>query len=206
MGETRDLNQAALNQAALNQTTARAEGGAMRHPWYDDRLGRTVRTGLGDVRGAQPSDQIWQRIAADLGLPSDAGVAVGLAVTPNGWLRRFERWRAELARPLGRWASISAIAVAVAVVAVSFDVVLSGQYGGPFAWSTAGLHQIGVPQDEAGIQPSPQNRAPADMSAARWWPNGAPAAKGERRTAGSSPLVLAPAYASRPPARVVVPR
>lgn len=195
-----------VEDSSVKRTPARAEGGAVRHPWYDDRLGRAVRTGLGDVRSAQPSAEIWQRIASDLGLPLDAGAAAGLAAPPDNWSRRLDRWRAELTRPLGRWASISAIAVAVAVVALSFDVVLSGHDDGPFAWTTAELHQIGVPEDEAGIQPSPQNRAPADMSAARWWPDDTRTAGRDRGMSAGSPLVLAPAYASRPPARVVVPR
>lgn len=193
----------------MKRKSARAGGGAVRHPWYDDRLGRAVRTGLVDVRNARPSDDVWLRIASDLGIPADAGLAVGLAATPNGWLRRVERWRADLISPFRRLASISAIAVAVLVVGLSFDVVLSGQsgqYGGPVTWTTAGLHQIGVPEDEAGIQPSPQNRAPADMSAARWWPDDIVARRRIRDGSRGSPLVLAPAYAGRPPARVVVPR
>lgn len=183
----------------------RPMGRAVRHPWYDDRLGRAMRTGFADVRTARPTDDVWSRIAAELGLPADVGDAAGLTTSGHGLAHRLERLRAGLAGPLARMASVGAMAAAVFVVALSLNVVLSGTTGGPFAWSSADLHQIGVPADEASIQPLPQNRAPADMSAARWWPDSLRAGPRTGTHAGS-PLVLAPAFAIRPPARAVVPR
>lgn len=184
----------------MSQMSGRPEGGASRHPWYDDRLGRTLRAGLGDVRAAEPSADGWRRLATELGLPLDAGAPLGLPVARGRWAL-LDRLRRALSQPLGRLASVGAIAMAVLVVGMSVDVVLSGHTDGPFAWTTAGLHEIGVPLDEAAIQPLPQNRAPSDMSAARWRPRPARGA-----AAAGSPLVLAPLYASRFPARVVVPR
>lgn len=186
----------------VSQMSGRPNGGAARHPWYDDRLGRTLRAGLGEVRAAEPSADGWRRLATELGLPLDAGAPLGLPTARGRWALALDRLRRALSQPLGRVASIGAIAMAVLVVGISVDVVLSGHTDGPFAWTAAGLHEIGVPLDEAGIQPSPQNRAPSDMSAARWRPR---AARGAAPAAGS-PLVLAPLYASRFPARVVVPR
>lgn len=176
-------------------------GGAARHPWYDDRLGRAVRAGLGEVRAAEPSPDGWRRLATELGLPLDAGAPAGLPTAPAGWWRRLEALRHALAQPLGRVASIAAVATAVVVVGMSVDVVLSGHADSRFGWTTAGLHAMGVPLDEAAIQPSPQNRAPSDMSAARWVLRRAHA-----RAAGGAPLVVTPLYASRFPARLVVPR
>lgn len=193
-----------------NSPFARPSGGATRHPWYDDRLGRSMRTGLADVRTAVPSDDMWKAIAAELGLPADAAATAGLAQAPDRplgrLLHRLGYGRSIPAGTLARFASAGAIAAAVFVVGLSLDVVLSGQAANGFAWTTSGLHQLGVPLDEAGIQPSPQNRAPADMSAARAWPDRGMAAADEATATGHpSRLALASSF-GRTPARVVVPR
>lgn len=194
----------------LNSPLSRPSGGAMRHPWYDDRLGRSMRTGLADVRTAVPSDDVWRAIAAELGLPADAAASAGLTQAPDRRLSRFmRRLGCGLSDPSGslaRFASAGAIAAAVFVVGLSLDVVLSGQAANGFAWTTSGLHQLGVPIDEAGIQPSPRNRAPADMSAARAWPDHGMAAADESTATGHpARLALASSF-GRSPARVVVPR
>ncbi|MEO8082198.1 MAG: hypothetical protein ABI780_00100 [Ardenticatenales bacterium] len=188
----------------------RPSGGATRHPWYDDRLGRSMRTGLAEVRAAQPSDDVWKAIAAELGLPADAAAAAGLPQTSPSWLVRlaqlFGHGRTDRTVLLARLASVGAMAAAVFVVGLSLDVVLSGKAASGLGWTTAGLHQIGVPIDEAAIQPSPQNRAPADMSAAQTWPRtGGTAGAGSAASGHTSPLALVPGF-GRSPARVVVPR